>query len=668
MMPGENAIIPGAFKRFVKKQRVLLVLIFILLMAMAQFGFIDYNITKNEVEKSPKLEKIIPDNLKKYTSYGVYGVRFNSLPSPFSFLVNFKPYHSLIASVNSGTGLKIYDTKKGRNALIGIISGYLSYSGLFLLMFSILYFNNGWASLRDRKGIKFYASVTGLKKVLGNRLAVSLIFLTGFLLVILACTGILGLINGINLFQGPFFIFSLKNVVIFPLFFLTGAIAARVRKGGIGFKTALVVVFGVSLIAAPILVAVIPLNLANRISEFETEYNQFDILRAFENRGIKNYGDLRSGDDVKNFMKGYSKNELALIEKEEKKLFDEIEADTDAYFTLANLCLTTFYLTTDNEISGQGLNNYMDFYAFARTEKRRFFDFWVDKKYFSAQPQAKVESYITDDKNIYHHRSSLPPYFFLMLAVYFAIDIALGAFTVHLAKKSVFPVKEKLPEEDQVSIIIDKGYPFILYTTNPILKDKIYNHVSGVEKTKIEIDLKGTKVKVGQADFVYLVNLKHLDDISSRDLNRLLFNQAMAKNREKWEILADYAAKKEVIIMDGFAEKLHWADLKDILIMIKEKGLYCLLITSDFYFTKSNIQEDKYVYYLYSEPAAEIFDELYEAMDEKEKSRNALGLGLPHKPDELYWQRQPTGNPDRDIEPGTGTDTDEEDPEHEPIN
>jgi hypothetical protein len=271
----------------------------------------------------------------------------------------------------------------------------------------------------------------------------------------------------------------------------------------------------------------------------------------------------------------------------EQKLIKDIKK----YQTFSNIFPSTFFLSTANEISGHGFNTYLEFH-----------------------------SYVESGDAVRYTYSSLPAHFYtaIALSLLYIFGLSLAAF--HGCRGKIFPVKQKLADEDNLFIDVKEGRFNILFTADDRVKAKLYNHFAGKEKLKSDITI-GKMESSHNIDFLYLfdtVNTPFLKDVEADTLHRFLFGTPRTENMEKWEILFKYAEEKKVIILDGFLNRMPPDKVNALKLRIKEKKLHCLVITSDYYFTLLMVDSAADFFCYKNEPAAAV---LIKQLDKKFKTR-----------------------------------------------
>lgn len=591
---------------FIKRKLFILLPVFILLLAMMQTEIIENKSQRQEIKIANKLENSRAKQFDGYTPYSVYGVTVYGMPAPMNFLSTFKMYSALTAAVDVGIKLIIYQSKKGNNTIPDPAAGYLNFSGLLYLLGSLLVCIYGFGTFDNEKKLKYLCSVRGFKKVLILRPLSRMTLASMTVIILLASAVVLAAVNRIDLIDRRYLAFVFQVLLLMNLFFLTGAAAGSLKHKKIGVPF-LAGIFILVNFLAPWIAAKAVKDISPGISEHQTTFDQLKILMAFEKKGINNFADIRSGDGVNEFMKSYLEHDLKILEDIENKHRQAIVERIQKYRDWCLIFPATFYLTSVNEMAGSGFDNYISFYDFAVKTKRQFIEFFFDKEYFSGSEPGKVESFVKGDGNIHYSRGRLPGNFLWGIGLMFIYMVVMTVIAYVNVFKKVYPVKRKLPCEDDLFIHLEKGQKNLLFTGFELLKSKVYNHFSGKEKLKSDISLftagPDKDVAEGTIDFVYLVD-PGVIDIDTGVLDGFLFGEKKDRNQDKWQVMFRHALGRELIVMDGFLAGLKPDEIDDIMLQIKEKDVYFLLISDDFYFTRALCDNPRHIAYLKSDPTA----------------------------------------------------------------
>jgi hypothetical protein len=586
------------FKRSCSNRHLAVALVFFfILMAMAQVDMQEYTGELKEVEIANRLEKLKAGQFDRYTPYSVYGVRFVIMPTPLNFLQAFRVYNDLVSAVDTGTKLLIYESRKGNNITPDTAAGYLNFSGLLFLLGSILAGVYGYTCYGSEGYLKYLCRLKVFNNVFFSILAARLVLFSLPVICTLAGNVVLGWINGMDILDSHYLWYSLMVLGILNFFLFNGALFGALKNKRAGIALVVGMIFLLDLLV-PWLVIKTVKNISVSISEHQTQFDQLKILMAFEKRGFKKFGELRTGDEVREFIKSYFENEVKFYEDMESKHRQRIMEKVEKYQTLSVFFPSSFYLAAAAEISGKGYNNYFAFYDFTEKKKREFSKFYAEKQYLEEPKPGQVESFIKGDDSIFRCQSSLPGNFLLGMVLLFLYMSGTVIGTYFIVYRRLFPIKKRLPGEFGMFIHIYKEENIIFFTGDPLVRAKIYNHFSGKETLESDIYLvpKSSLETTGRIDFAYLPPHRELKGICAKTLYKFLFGEKMEKNREKWLVMLDHAVQYELVILEDFFKDLTPADIKEVLLFLRDKEKYYLVITDDFYMTKELAEKKRICY------------------------------------------------------------------------
>lgn len=605
-MKTKDSIFYLEFKTFAGKWHLRIILLLsVLLLAMAQVGMNEDRAELKEVEIANSLENRKASQFHRYTPYSVYGIRLISRPSSLSFLSTFQVHGCLVAAVDTGTKLVIYESRKGNKVVPDTAAGYLNFPGIFLLAGSLLCLIYGFGAYKNEKQLKYLCGFKPFRNVFFSILLSRMALVSLYIAAMLLGTTIIGFINGINIVNPHFLRFSLMVLLVMNFFLFTGAAAgaAKNRKKGIAF---VVMFFFLLNVLVPWLIIKTVQNISVSISEHQTEYDKLKILMAFEKRGAEKFGELRTGEEVNEFMKSYLKNEIKILEDMENEHKQRIIEKIGKYRMLSVPFPSTLFLVSSAEISGHGFDNHLAFYDFAAKKKRGFIEFYFEKEYFTKPKPVKVESFLEGKDNIFQSQSSTGENFPLGIFLVILYTITAGIVCYRNTFKKVYPVKQSLPGEADLFIHMVKGSETFLFTRDELLKAKVYNHFSGKEILKSDIAFlpEADFDTPGKIDFAYLVDTNELKDISTKTLYRFLTGKKLEKNSEKWQVMFEHALRQKVIVMDEFFRGQAPENIEEIIKELKDKNKFFLIITADYYMTRALAEKDVDIYYLKNDATA----------------------------------------------------------------
>lgn len=610
-MKPKQSIYRMQLKRVLKMKRILLtfLLLYFGLLGMFQVQVSEYKNEAEETRSAAKLENQKAGQFSGYTAYSVYGLHFTCLPTPLDFLLGFKIHNGLGSSADVGTRLNIYEDKKGKNALPDTFGGYLNFVGILVLAGSIFPSVFGFLGFSDKRRWKYLCSHHSFKKVFFQTAAARMTVVSSFILLLVPATTLLGFINGINIIDKHYLLYGLIMMGVGNFFLFLGAAHGASKNKTVG-KTVLVIVLVVLLAAVPWAVIKTGRHISLGISAHRTEFDIFEMLMAFEKSGYMKFRDERFSDDVVKFMKSYRDNELKILESMEVRHRRQMIEKADKYSLLSMFFPTTFVMGSALEFSGKGIDGLFALYDYTLEKKIAFINYYFDNEYFKDPKPQKVESFLKGDDALFPLRPALPPYFYLG-AILLALYLAAAAVTAYIKMSRRVYEKQKFHGEEDMFLTLSQSQPNTLFTADPVAKNKLYNHLSGKEKLKSQVELvTGADEDFTDAwniDFAYLPHPDTLENIGPKILHTYLFGNPPEQNMETWEVMFAFALQHKLIVMDDFLEGMHPRHITDILGEIERNERFCLIISSDYYFIDAVVKDKKNIFTLKTDPLSRLF-------------------------------------------------------------
>ncbi|MDQ1352187.1 MAG: transporter permease subunit [Acidobacteriota bacterium] len=592
---------------------VTLFILFALLLGISQLGIIEYKKELSEIEISNKLEKLHGEQFERYQAYGAYGIKFYMMPCSLSFISGFKIYSSLVGTVDHGTKLNINESRKSPVILPDPAYGFLNFAGLLLLFGSLLVMTLGYTTFPNEKESRFLCSLKRFDRMFVVLITSRLIFITTALILLTLCSALMARLNGLTIPVPYFLVFFGLAVLVMNFYYFLGIFAGSLKT-----RIKRVVAFVGLFLALTILPLLVIVNLAkgvsNTISEYQTEYDKLRFYMAIERNGIKRFGNTRSGEEINQFIRSFIANELKIIEDMESKYKKELHDKVGMFQDLSCFFPALFYLSSANEISGGGYRSYFDFYGFIEKMKNEFIKFFFDKEYFSKVESGKVESFIKGDNNIFYCRPGLPPKFLFGIILTLLYTAILVFFSYRNIYRRVFPVHEKMDNEDDFYVEIARGNNNILFTDSELLKAKLYNHLSGKETLKGEIAIiPGLDTETGGAvEFTYIPGPEAFAGISPAILHCFLFGVEPERNMDTWDILLKFLLAQKIVIMDQFIKGTEPKRVKELAVWLSQTQLYCLIITNDYYMAKELVKDKHQLFIEKNDPTGKMLKDQVE--------------------------------------------------------
>jgi ABC-type branched-subunit amino acid transport system ATPase component len=232
----------------------------------------------------------------------------------------------------------------------------------------------------------------------------------------------------------------------------------------------------------------------------------FDILRDVQ-RELDRLG-KQAQIFRKQMLRRYLGIEFQKMQELEEKIAKEMVKHIRTFRFLSALFPSTCYLSINNEISSGGYENIVDFHRYAIDIKKEFMKFYTKRRLDRGKP----ESFIKEDKNIYHARGWLPGGSFglgLGVILFFIVSLLYASYLRH--KRSLFlsPGKdEEMTGLKELDIDLDKGKSNVVLSNREItISNHLYNVLSGQNREpfgKVNLDEVNIVPEKRKHDFVYL--------------------------------------------------------------------------------------------------------------------------------------------------------------------
>lgn len=392
-----------------------LLLFSILGLHFVQMGINNYKSIIESKEKFRDIERLKVKQYINYAQYGAYGFRLLFIPRPISiYFVNSSAISELTANVDTGERLNIYNSFKGKTLFAEKAGGFKDFSGIMLLMGSLLVLYFGYESMTHKDYLRYMTGFADLKKlflsiVFSRVLIVTLtfFFIGGLSLLLLA-------INGFRLTgneMSHWLAFMGVLVLLSVFFFTLGTIAGTFKSRFNGFVT-LIFLWFIFVFLIPWVVNAFTAHKAdNIVSNYQLELEKLKILMGFEKQAAEQEGPVTvsNTETERKLVESAWNNEIKKIQLLEKKMEREMQENIHGFQVISSSFPSTFYLSTGNEISGKGYENFIRFYEYIQHLKWKFVRYYIDKKYYSGT--SDVESFIKGNENLFYSETLFPRYF-----------------------------------------------------------------------------------------------------------------------------------------------------------------------------------------------------------------------------------------------------------------
>jgi len=596
-------------KKLLRKRNIIIFFVILIILAAFSYeGTSDYKTLLKSKAPFQDAEKEKVSLLIHYTFYGIRGVRILFIPNALSVLFNdLAVYSGLTANVDSAEGLSITNSINGKE-LFAEAGGYMDFSGILLLISTFLALIYGYDIMRDKEYLKLLADLSKCKKI-HITVALLRIILLSLSCVLLYCLSLLWLfINGIPA-NASFLLYIAILLPVVTFFITTGAFIGYRIGRPFQFITLAALYFSLLLLIPWAIKKCLYIEATNNIcSTYELEYEKLKVMMDLERRSYNQIGTWKSGavgpDEVKALVQSGQDIEYKKLQEYENGRIKSLSRRIKIYHIVSSFFPTTFYLSSNQELSSKGYVEFIRFYRYVHYMKYQFIKFYIEKKFYLTLPASGVEPFVKGDENLFEAESRLPAYFPLGLGMTLFYILAM----LLLLNKSESRRQETGSESKAPAINFAEGRTsqFILCGNNR-KKGELFNYyrrqpnVSCIEKIK-NADY---NLELGPVE-----TLKHFCRISGVNEEKaaqhfsLLNSDGLEKETTAHETLVKiYAAVKmsgehEFIVLDNFfkneSRRFENAFLP-LLTAMEKAGKKIIYLDCDYYYSRGGMEaNDKF--------------------------------------------------------------------------
>ncbi len=534
---------------------IALVLLFALVLGYVQYGVFKHEKSLGEEGNFKEFEKTKVTSFQNYRQYGFYGFRMLLLPHPVSiFFINSTPLSSVNSYVDSGSRLQVYKPMQGASVFESAKYWLSDYSGIVLFFAGILALFYGMEALRNKDYLMFLSTITGRKSVFFPVLIPRAVLLFLVLLSIKICAVLLISINGIHVpidkhllaFQGFTFLVSL-------VFLVLGSVFSANKKMISGILRSLTCWFVLLFVIPTALNIFIEIMANSMTSVYELESKKLKILMESERKIQEQVGIFKLGkmpeESRKALVLEYRNNEFKKMQQMEEKLIAEMQRNVSLFQGLSTFFPTTAYISINHELSSQGYENLLEFNRIVKKIKEEFFDFYMDKVFFSNY--SEVESFLKNDQNVYKAQPRIPGFFVRAVLITLAWLIVLTAISYYKHNKMMFLLEKKDDQYREPDLDLRSNSIRMWNVTGNRFKNQLFGLLSGRSREfkrkgyKFKVSLDGRDLTAGgpQENFLFLLNLRNMPDIKIKLFLSLAMDCLKVPAQKREEIFAAYNLK-----------------------------------------------------------------------------------------------------------------------------
>jgi hypothetical protein len=495
-----------------RRNVIIFVVMALMLMLFLWDGIGNYRSILEDKEVFQQTERQKVGKYVLITQYGAYGIRLMFIPSPMSILFNNSSVFSeLMANVDTGERLNIYNSFKGKNLFTEKSGGYMDFSGIFVIFGGLLALLYGYDSTRNKSYIKFFTNFAYLKRIYLFVFFSRLILLNFFFLLLAALSLIFVLAFGINLFNIHYVYFNIALLCLVSFFYSFGMMVG-VLKSRTKFGFLIIGYMGFIFITPWMVNKIVYIRANDIMSNYKLEFSKLKAIMDFERRFYKKVGVFKSQNIapgvVKDLIKKVLDNEYEKFEVNENEMKGEIMNNSLFHQRISSFLPTTLYISNNSELGSKGYLSFFEYYSFVQERKSQFINFYVEKKFFKENGKDKIESFIKSNENLFRARSSKSEYFKPGILFTLLYITSLCILNYLMLRKTIYRDRKKCyPMSDSMKITFKAGEQLGIKTDDMVIH-KFYKTFSFNSKTiadKISF-AGGNPSKNGTYDFVYLGN------------------------------------------------------------------------------------------------------------------------------------------------------------------
>lgn len=605
-------------KLFIRRNIIILGVLFIFMAFLCWDGIVDYK--KNEANKNPfqKMERDKVSMHIHYTFYGIRGVRLLYIPVPLSVIFNDSAvFDGMMAHVDSAEKLDISNSFKGKD-LFSDSGGSMDFAGIMLLIGCFLALIYGWDGTRNPDYLKLISDISGVSGSRNPRktckpgflITLARIILLNLIFWILCVLNLLWmLINGINAANIFYLVYAMVLTLVITSFVAAGALIGSLKSKVAQFITMPVLYLLLVLVIPWLIHRAIYMEAKEGIkSIYEFEYETFKYMMNLEKRMYDRFGVWKSGDvapdEIKAMIQSGQDVEYKKMREAELKRIEGIVKRIRVYQTLASFFPTTFYISTNKELSSKGFQNFIAFHRYSYDMKQDFIKFYIERKFYRPLPKSGVEPFIKGNEDLFYGKSHLPKSFLLglILTVFYIAVLLVILYRMH---SKVTKIGEEVQDKTLNPADVDFNNENTLFglCKNDQVKDNIFQYyrqqknAACIDKinANIQHQLNGLNGIKANVVFKYLCLLagvsmeKAVDYLKFLGIIDLTSLELTHEEILKFYAILKAAKDKEYIILNDFFknESREFENvLFKFLVFLADSGKKILYLSTEMYYPK----------------------------------------------------------------------------------
>ncbi len=442
-----------AFLRFewrrifcVKKNLISLGFIFLFSTYFVLSGVDEYRQFFSEKKIFLRYEKEKVSHVVNYSQYGGFGFRILFEAPPLNlFFINSNILQDVESNIDTFEMIEVESSFKGNKLFLK--RGYFKdFAGIPLIFGSLFMLYLGHLALISSAYLRFIAVNISLLKyyimtTISRLFWMDLFFIAlsvGFFYLV----GFWGIIFS-RQEQSNYFLCLLFQILFLNFFYLLGQLITVLLRFRKIFFFWFFIVWFVCIFLLPEISRLSVFNQSQALESAEkVNLEKFRTLMALEKK-FRDY--LKENQSVpldqiqkmqKKFAVQYINSTYLVNTGLESRYLRTVEKVIADHERQAILFPTTFYQFMTGEMSGKGYYGYLDFMDYIMQVRNRFIQFYLKKRY--EENNAKVESFVKGDENVFHSHSRLPRTYWVGALATLLYGIIIFILTFRPLKRQVF--------------------------------------------------------------------------------------------------------------------------------------------------------------------------------------------------------------------------------------
>ncbi|MGE5343513.1 MAG: hypothetical protein ACM3SY_18750 [Candidatus Omnitrophota bacterium] len=446
--------------------------------------------------KFREIERLRAGQYLNYRQYGALGFRINYLPPASGiFFYNSGLSPEILVHIDAGIETAMYRSINGRNLFEEKPGAYSDFSGLLLMVGSLVALVYGYEAFRNKEYLRFLSSLAGSRTVYIHMVLARLVLILSVFTLILFLAVIQVRLEGTGLRGSDCVLLGGvwgTWVMVSCVFFFMGTVIGTIPSTRTGMAILMASWMGLVFIFPLVIEKIVRINASDIELTYRSDLEKWNALMTFEKRATAQTGGKIREDSERillyqSLVESFLNHEYKKIQGVDQKIETQMRRVARVSQVLSVCSPATFYQSLAAEMSGKGYEEINNFFRYCRELKHRFCLFYKEKRFYSrSMDNQKVIPFITREENVYRARNRFPGYFGTGLSILIVTLIGLILFSYYRYKRMLFIPSGEEREPKNVStssfgeeLVLHPGHYCVLKTGLPRFADYLYGILSG---------------------------------------------------------------------------------------------------------------------------------------------------------------------------------------------